>query len=83
MGAAMNLEKYVLRGVLRGWEDGQATFQFVESVDWIPQWGIRYALGIAERDRASARLASGRITWAASSGYGHSRTCHQSRRRPQ
>jgi NADH-quinone oxidoreductase subunit M len=33
-------------GVLRGWEDGQAGFQFVESLPWIPQWGITYGLGI-------------------------------------
>ncbi len=33
-------------GVLRGWDDTQATFQFVESVPWIPQWGITYGLGI-------------------------------------
>jgi NADH-quinone oxidoreductase subunit M len=46
-GLFISLATFVLSlGVLRGWEDGQATFQFVESVDWIPQWGIRYALGI-------------------------------------
>jgi len=33
-------------GVLRGWEDGQAGFQFVENLPWIPQWGITYGLGI-------------------------------------
>lgn len=33
-------------GLLRGWEDGQAGFQFVESLTWIPQWGITYSLGI-------------------------------------
>src|ERR1041384_5265479 len=46
-GLFVSLVTFVLSlGVLRGWEDGQATFQFVESVDWIPQWGIRYALGL-------------------------------------
>jgi NADH-quinone oxidoreductase subunit M len=33
-------------GLLRGWDDGQAGFQFVESVPWIPQWGITYGLGV-------------------------------------
>jgi NADH-quinone oxidoreductase subunit M len=33
-------------GILRGWEDGAAGLQFVESVDWIPQWGISYGLGV-------------------------------------
>ena len=32
--------------ILRGWDDGQAGFQFVENIRWIPQWGIHYALGI-------------------------------------
>jgi NADH-quinone oxidoreductase subunit M len=33
-------------GILRGWDDTQAGFQFVESLPWIPQWGITYSLGI-------------------------------------
>jgi NADH-quinone oxidoreductase subunit M len=33
-------------GILRGWDDGRAGFQFVEDVPWIPQWGIHYSLGI-------------------------------------
>ena len=33
-------------GLLRGWQDGQAGFQFVESVPWIPHWGINYGLGV-------------------------------------
>jgi NADH-quinone oxidoreductase subunit M len=33
-------------GLLRGWEDGKAGMQFVENVDWIPQWGITYGLGV-------------------------------------
>jgi NADH-quinone oxidoreductase subunit M len=33
-------------GLLRGWEDGNAGMQFVESVQWIPQWGITYGLGV-------------------------------------
>jgi NADH-quinone oxidoreductase subunit M len=46
-GLAVSLVTFVVSlGVLRGWEDGQASFQFVESYDWIPQWGIRYALGL-------------------------------------
>ena len=32
--------------LLRGWDDAQAGFQFVESQPWIPQWGITYGLGI-------------------------------------
>jgi NADH-quinone oxidoreductase subunit M len=33
-------------GLLRGWDDSQAGFQFVESLNWIPQWGITYGLGV-------------------------------------
>ena len=33
-------------GLLRGWDDGKAGIQFVESNDWIPQWGITYGLGV-------------------------------------
>jgi len=33
-------------GLLRGWDDAHAGFQFVESIPWIPQWGINYSLGI-------------------------------------
>ncbi|HEX8172939.1 MAG TPA: NADH-quinone oxidoreductase subunit M [Thermoanaerobaculia bacterium] len=33
-------------GLWRGWEEGEAGFQFVETLNWIPQWGIRYALGV-------------------------------------
>ena len=33
-------------GVLRGWDDAQAGFQFVENIPWIPQWGINYGLGL-------------------------------------
>ncbi|HJQ41307.1 MAG TPA: NADH-quinone oxidoreductase subunit M, partial [Thermoanaerobaculia bacterium] len=33
-------------GLLRGWEDGRAGFQFTENVPWIPQWGIHYSLGV-------------------------------------
>ena len=32
--------------LLRGWDDAQAGFQFVESHPWIPQWGINYGLGV-------------------------------------
>ncbi len=46
-GLAVSLITFVVSlGVLRDWDDAQAGFQFVESLDWIPQWGIRYALGI-------------------------------------
>src|SRR6185295_8052479 len=33
-------------GLLRGWDDAQAGFQFVENLPWIPQWGITYGLGV-------------------------------------
>src|SRR5215212_795642 len=33
-------------GLLRGWNDSFGGFQFIESRPWIPQWGIRYALGV-------------------------------------
>ena len=33
-------------GLLRGWDDAQAGFQFVEHKGWIPQWGISYGLGV-------------------------------------
>src|SRR5687767_6086019 len=46
-GLAVSLATFVISlGVLRTWDDAKAGFQFVESMDWIPQWGIRYALGI-------------------------------------
>src|SRR5438128_3353448 len=46
-GLAVSLITFVISlGIVRGWEDGQAGFQFVESLDWIPQWGIRYLLGV-------------------------------------
>jgi NADH-quinone oxidoreductase subunit M len=33
-------------GIATGFRDGVAGFQFVESQAWIPEWGIRYALGV-------------------------------------
>ncbi|MDQ3280334.1 MAG: NADH-quinone oxidoreductase subunit M [Acidobacteriota bacterium] len=33
-------------GILSGWDNAHAGFQFVESKPWIPQWGITYGLGI-------------------------------------
>jgi NADH-quinone oxidoreductase subunit M len=33
-------------GLLRGWDETQVSFQFVESKAWIPQWGITYGLGV-------------------------------------
>ncbi|HEX2120814.1 MAG TPA: NADH-quinone oxidoreductase subunit M, partial [Thermoanaerobaculia bacterium] len=33
-------------GLLRGWDDAQAGFQFIERKPWIPQWGITYSLGV-------------------------------------
>ena len=49
-GLAVSLATFVISlGVLRTWDDAKAGFQFVESMDWIPQWGIRYARGIENR----------------------------------
>jgi NADH-quinone oxidoreductase subunit M len=46
-GLAVSLATFVVSlGLLRGWDDGNAGFQFVESMEWIPDWGIRYALGV-------------------------------------
>ncbi|HYC88287.1 MAG TPA: NADH-quinone oxidoreductase subunit M [Thermoanaerobaculia bacterium] len=46
-GLFVSLATFIVSlGILRGWEDGFAGFQFVESLDWIPQWGIRYSLGV-------------------------------------
>ena len=33
-------------GILAGFKEGVAGFQLVESLNWIPQWGIHYALGV-------------------------------------
>jgi NADH-quinone oxidoreductase subunit M len=33
-------------GVLAGFDAGDGGFQFTESVAWIPQWGISYAVGV-------------------------------------
>lgn len=46
-GLFASLATFVISlGVLRGWDDAQAGFQFVENLPWIPQWGITYGLGI-------------------------------------
>ncbi|HXH91916.1 MAG TPA: NADH-quinone oxidoreductase subunit M, partial [Thermoanaerobaculia bacterium] len=33
-------------GILNGFQEGVAGLQLTESLAWIPQWGIRYALGV-------------------------------------
>src|SRR5438270_10317417 len=33
-------------GILNGFKEGVAGFQLTESLAWIPQWGIRYGLGV-------------------------------------
>src|SRR5229473_7761405 len=33
-------------GILGQFKEGVAGFQLVESLSWIPQWGIRYSLGV-------------------------------------
>ena len=46
-GLAVSVATFIISlGVLRGWDDAQAGFQFVENKPWIPQWGINYSLGI-------------------------------------
>jgi NADH-quinone oxidoreductase subunit M len=46
-GLLVSLATFIVSlGLLRGWQDGQAGFQFVENAPWIPQWGINYGLGI-------------------------------------
>ena len=46
-GLAVSLATFAISlGVLRGWDDSRAGFQFVENKPWIPQWGINYSLGI-------------------------------------
>src|SRR5205809_5407168 len=32
--------------MVQQFQEGIAAFQLVESMSWIPQWGIRYALGV-------------------------------------
>jgi NADH-quinone oxidoreductase subunit M len=32
--------------IVMGFQEGIAGFQLIESVPWIPQWGIRYSLGV-------------------------------------
>jgi NADH-quinone oxidoreductase subunit M len=46
-GLVVSLVTFFLSlGLLNGWDDAKAGFQFVENVPWIPQWGISYALGV-------------------------------------
>ncbi len=33
-------------GLVTHWREGFAGMQFLEDLDWIPQWGIHYALGV-------------------------------------
>src|SRR2546425_10539321 len=32
--------------MVQQFQEGIAAFQLIESTSWIPQWGIRYALGV-------------------------------------
>jgi NADH-quinone oxidoreductase subunit M len=46
-GLFVSLATFIVSlGILRGWDDAVAGFQFVESAAWIPAWGIRYSLGV-------------------------------------
>jgi NADH-quinone oxidoreductase subunit M len=46
-GLAVSLITFVVSlGIVRGWDDARAGFQFAEQLPWIPQWGIQYGLGV-------------------------------------
>ncbi len=46
-GFFVSLATFVISlGIALGFRDGYAGFQFVESLPWIPEWGIRYAIGV-------------------------------------
>ena len=46
-GLAASLLTFVASlSILNGFHEGVAGFQLVESLPWIPQWGIRYSLGV-------------------------------------
>jgi len=47
IGLSASLVTFVISlTILQQFQDGVAGFQLMESRSWIPQWGIRYALGI-------------------------------------
>src|SRR5713226_6447707 len=47
LGLFVSLATFVLSlAMLQQFQEGIAAFQLLESMPWIPQWGIRYALGI-------------------------------------
>ncbi len=46
-GFFFSLATFVISlGIAVGFREGYAGFQFVESLAWIPEWGIRYAIGV-------------------------------------
>ena len=46
-GLLVSLATFVISLVmLGGFRDGEAGFQFVENIPWIPAWGVSYALGV-------------------------------------
>ena len=47
VGLLVSLATFVASlGILRGFHDGVAGLQLVEVKEWIPQWGVSYALGV-------------------------------------
>ena len=47
LGLLASLATFVASlGIVSGFREGVAGMQLVESVPWIPQWGINYALGV-------------------------------------
>src|ERR1700686_956300 len=48
LGLFVSLATFIISlTMLQQFQEGIAAFQLVESTAWIPQWGIRYALGVA------------------------------------
>lgn len=46
-GLIISLATFVVSlGIVFGFRDAEPSFQFIESHQWIPEWGIRYALGV-------------------------------------
>ncbi len=47
LGLFVSLATFVISlAMVQQFQEGIAAFQLVESMSWIPQWGIRYALGV-------------------------------------
>src|SRR2546428_4123728 len=47
LGLFVSLATFVISlAMVQQFQEGIAAFQLIESTSWIPQWGIRYALGV-------------------------------------